>query len=152
MRRMMLVLVSLFVVSSVMAGPPRRYRNNGYVMVQQQQVTYASQEVTKSCSEALDEVNKTRAERGLSPFIHDPLLSKAAFEAAKQRCVRRLTGHLENDFACVPSGTSASSAGCGAWEPGTGWGTCCTYDNYTYAGAAWAIGTDGVRYMHLFVR
>src|SRR5438874_293 len=28
----------------------------------------------------------------------------------------------------------------------------CVYDGYTYAGAAWAAGRDGRRYMHLFVR
>jgi hypothetical protein len=30
--------------------------------------------------------------------------------------------------------------------------SCCVYENYTYAGAAWVSGRDGRRYMHLFVR
>ncbi len=63
-----------------------------------------------------------------------------------------MAGHTANDFAAVPAGTSATSAGCAAWDPGMGWGSCCTYDRYTYAGAAYALGGDGKRYMHLFVR
>jgi len=38
------------------------------------------------------------------------------------------------------------------WPDGWGWGSCCTYERWVYAGAAWCIGPDGQRYMHLFVR
>lgn len=107
---------------------------------------------SSGCAEALDEVNATRAQRGLKPFIHDPELSKAAYAAAQVRAASRNAGHTSNDFSYVPSGSSATSAGCAAWEPSWGWGSCCTYDNYTYAGAAWVMGSDGRRYMHLYVR
>lgn len=103
-------------------------------------------------NQALVEVNRARARRGLRPFRHDPLLTIAAERCAKIRAARRIQGHLPNDFKYLPPGTTAKSAGCGALEPSWGWGTCCTYENYTYAGAAMAWGSDGKRYMHLFVR
>lgn len=103
--------------------------------------------------DALAEVNAVRAQRGLRPYQHDPLLHQAARAAAKQRAARLISGHLpESDFSYVPSGGSATAAGCAAWTPDWGWGACCTYDNYTYAGASWVMGQDGRRYMHLFVR
>ena len=102
--------------------------------------------------DALDEVNAERARRGLRPFARDPSLTQAALACARQRAARRIAGHLPNDFAYLPAGTSATAAGCGALEPSWGWGTCCTYENHTYAGAAWVMGADGKRYMHLFVR
>ncbi|HVL11886.1 MAG TPA: hypothetical protein VM529_04945, partial [Gemmata sp.] len=61
-------------------------------------------------------------------------------------------GHSSNDFAFVPPGTYASSAGCAAYPASYGWMSCCVYDNYTYGGAAFVTGRDGKRYMHLFVR
>lgn len=103
-------------------------------------------------SDALAEVNAARARRGLKPFLHDPQLTQAAQQCAQIRASRRIAGHLANDFAYLPAGATARSAGCGAMEPSWGWGTCCTYENYTYAGAAWVMGSDGKRYMHLFVR
>lgn len=113
-------------------------------------VTTAS--ATAHQDDALAEVNAERAKRGLRPFLPDPLLNQAARMCASIRASKRIEGHLPNDFSYLPSGTSARSAGCGALEPSWGWGTCCTYDNYTYAGAAWVMGADGKRYMHLFVR
>lgn len=104
------------------------------------------------CREALDEVNADRAKHGLSKFQHDPLLSKAAYACAKARAVSHIYGHLPSDFDYLPPGAHATAAGCGALEPSWGWGTCCTHDSYTYAGAAWVMGDDGRRYMHLFVR
>jgi hypothetical protein len=102
--------------------------------------------------DALEEVNAERAKRGLKAFLPDPLLNQAARTCAKLRAQSHIHGHLSSDFDHLPSGGSASAAGCGALEPSWGWGTCCTYDNYTYAGAAWVMGSDGRRYMHLFVR
>ena len=102
--------------------------------------------------DALDEVNATRAARGLRPFVRDDGLTSAAAGCAEFRAARLMAGHTSNDFAAVPAGAYATSAGCAAWEPGMGWGACCTYENYTYAGAAYAMGRDGRRYMHLFVR
>jgi hypothetical protein len=101
--------------------------------------------------DALREVNEVRVRRGLRPFIHDDGLCQAACAAAEYRAARCIAGHC-NDFAFLPQGCSASAAGCAAWPPDMGWGACCTYDNYTHAGAAVAIGPDGQRYMHLFVR
>jgi hypothetical protein len=102
--------------------------------------------------EALDEVNATRARRGLRPFVRDDSLSKAARAAATFRAERLTQGHTPNDFAFVPAGGQATAAGCAAWEPSWGWGSCCTDENWAVAGAAWVLGRDGRRYMHLFVR
>lgn len=102
--------------------------------------------------EALDEVNAARAARGLRPFVRDDGLTAAAKSAARFRAARRLAGHTPNDFAHLPPGANANAAGCAAWPPELGWGSCCCYENWTYAGAAWALGSDGQRYMHLYVR
>lgn len=107
----------------------------------------------KECDDALDEVNALRKSSGLPPFIKDGGLTKAALEAARRRASRLLAGHLpEGDFRCLPDGVHAEAAGCAAWEPSWGWGSCCSHDNYKYAGAAWVMGSDGRRYMHLFCR
>lgn len=102
--------------------------------------------------EALDEVNAVRAQRGLPAFQYDEGLTRAAQACAQFRADRLIQGHTSNDFAFVPAGSFAPAAGCAAWDPSMGWGACCTYDRYTYAGAAYAVGQDGRRYMHLFVR
>jgi hypothetical protein len=102
-------------------------------------------------NDALDEVNAVRAASGLAPFTRDSGLTMAATGAAEFRAANLIAGHTANDFAYLPSGSSATAAGCAAWD-GNDWGSCCTYDNYTYAGAAWKRGSDGRRYMHLFVR
>lgn len=102
--------------------------------------------------DALAEVNEYRAKRGLAPFKHDAALTEAALKAAKQRASRGIHGHLpESDFTCLPAGAHADAAGCGALDDSWGWGTCCMDENYAYAGAAWIRGSDGRRYMHLFV-
>lgn len=103
-------------------------------------------------TDALDEVNAVRAGRGLPAFQRDEALSIAASKAADFRAARNIAGHTSSDFAFVPQGASAGAAGCAAWTPGFGWGSCCTYERWRYAGAAWAMGRDGRRYMHLYVR
>jgi hypothetical protein len=102
--------------------------------------------------DALAEVNATRAKRGLPAFLRDEALTIAAYGAAKYRAEHRIAGHTRNDFEFLPDGAKASAAGCAAWPPGEGWGACCTYGRYRFAGAAWVVGQDGRRYMHLFVR
>lgn len=102
--------------------------------------------------DALDEVNALRAARGLRPFLRDEGLVAAARACAAHRAERRLFGHTSNDFSFLPHGSSASAAGCAAYHASYGWMSCCTYDSYTYAGAAYVTGADGKRYMHLFVR
>jgi len=102
--------------------------------------------------DALAEVNAARAERGLKPFIKDDDLTTGAITVADFRAARLMAGHTRNDFDGLPEGCTAAAAGCAAWEPSWGWCACCTYDNYRYAGAAWAKGRDGRRYMQLFVR
>ena len=102
--------------------------------------------------EALEELNAARAARGLHPYLRDDGLTQAAMACAKHRAERLIQGHSSNDFGFVPSGSSASAAGCAAWEPSLGWGSCCAYEGWTYAGAAWALGSDGRRCMQLFVR
>jgi hypothetical protein len=101
---------------------------------------------------ALAEVNAARAARGLRPFIEDANLTAGAMAAADYRATYRIAGHTFNDFAFLPAGCFCPAAGCAAWAPNSGWGSCCTYENWTYAGAAYAMGTDGRRYMHLFIR
>lgn len=102
--------------------------------------------------DALAEVNAARAARGLKAFIKDDDLTAGAINVADFRAARLMAGHTGNDFSGLPVGSRASAAGCAAWEPSWGWGACCTYENYTYAGAAWAMGMDGRRYMQIFVR
>jgi hypothetical protein len=102
--------------------------------------------------DALDEVNAARAARGLRPFVRCEQLTAGALNVARHRARYYITGHTSNDFAGLPQGCQASAAGCATWEPRLGWGACCTYEQWTYAGAAYAIGRDGRRYMHLFVR
>lgn len=105
-----------------------------------------------SAQQVLDEVNATRATRGLPPFMLDENLARGAMACALYRARNRVEGHTPNDFGFLPPGAHASSAGCAAWPVGMGWGSCCTYDNYRFAGAAFCVGPDGRRYMHLFVR
>lgn len=101
--------------------------------------------------DALDEVNATRKANGLPPFTRDDGLTTAALQCSAYRASRGIEGHV-NDFSFVPAGSSASAAGCAAWPQGMGWGSCCTYENWRHAGAAYCVGSDGRRYMHLFVR
>lgn len=112
----------------------------------------ATSGVARAAQDALDEVNAARAARGLRPFVRDDSLTKGAKNVAEFRAERLIAGHTGNDFAGLPDGALASASGCAAWEPSWGWGACCTYDGYTYAGAAWAMGKDGRRYMQIFVR
>jgi len=100
----------------------------------------------------MDAVNQRRAQRGLPPFVEDPLLSQGAQAAAEYRAQRLMEGHTGNDFQFLPPGAQSHAAGCAAWPPHLGWGSCCSEDRATYAGAGWAMGADGRRYMHLFVR
>src|SRR5438270_1589157 len=95
--------------------------------------------------DALDEVNAVRAARGLRPFIKDDALTAGAINVADFRAERLIAGHTGNDFAGLPAGCWACAGGCAAWEPGMGWGSCCTYENWTYAGAGWSMGRDGRR-------
>ena len=161
--RALTIVMLLVVVGTAQAGPIRRYRQYRYappapsqstVQVRDASVVRPVSDATlpKSVDDALDEVNAERAKRGLRPFLPDPLLNEAARSCAKIRATKQIEAHLDSDFHYLPAGASATAAGCGALEPSWGWGTCCTYDNYTYAGAAWVMGADGKRYMHLFVR
>ena len=167
MRFQMIVVLMIVVAvmeAAVQAGPLRRQRQNRIVAAAPSEAAVQAHDVssvrptesnsmlTKSVNDALAEVNDKRARRGLRPFLSDRLLNEAARTCAEIRATKRIEGHLASDFEYLPAGASAAAAGCGALEPSWGWGTCCTYDNYTYAGAAWVMGTDGKRYMHLFVR
>lgn len=164
--RFLLICALLVVAAPATADAAwfRRYQrsSNGYTAPQTSTVQYQQYSPTSQTQayavpgtgsqDALAEVNAERARRGLRPFQPDPLLNQAAQTCAQIRASRRIAGHLPNDFSYLPAGATATSAGCGAMEPSWGWGTCCAYENYTYAGAAWAMGSDGKRYMHLFVR
>jgi hypothetical protein len=102
-------------------------------------------------ADALAEVNAKRAARGLRPFVRDEALTVAAGACAAFRAANRIFGHTVDDFRFLAAGVRAHAAGCAAWPAHMGWGACCTYENYTHAGAAFAVGADGKRYMHLFV-
>jgi hypothetical protein len=168
MRSLATLLVALFVLVSTASADKwsrkaqrQQRQNQGWTVVESPTVStapvvtpatpYTGKDAGKD--DALDEVNAERAKRGLRAFLPDPLLNKAALACAKQRAARFIHGHLpESDFSYLPANGQASSAGCGALEPSWGWGTCCYLENYTYAGAAWVMGSDGRRYMHIFVR
>jgi uncharacterized protein YkwD len=97
-------------------------------------------------------VNAQRAARGLRPYVRDDGLTQAAMSCAAFRAERGMFGHTSNDFAFLPAGSTAASAGCAAYPASQGWMSCCVHENYTYAGAAYVTGRDGRRYMQLFVR
>ena len=102
--------------------------------------------------DALDKVNQVRAERGLHPFKRAADLTIAARDCCRYRMAHHISFHTSNDFRFVPAGSSASAAGCACWPLGSGWGACCTYEDWREAGAWWSKGDDGRQYMHLFVR
>ena len=107
----------------------------------------------RAAEDALDEVNAKRAAYGLPPFIYDEGLTQAAMGCADYRAYYLMTDHTSNDFAFIPQWSyRARAAGCAAWPAHLGWGSCCTLENWRYAGAAYTIGRDGRRYMSLFVR
>ncbi len=99
---------------------------------------------------AFEQLNAQRAARGLPPYVKDEGLMKAAKAAADFRAANHIEGHTSNDFAFL-NGASSNCAGCAAWAPGE-FGACAAYDSYTYAGAAWTRGSDGLMYCHLFCR
>lgn len=106
---------------------------------------------TFAADDGLDEVNAARAARGLKPFIRNDALTAGAKACADFRAASRIQVHTSNDFAFAPAGANVSATGCAAWPVSLGWGACCTFDNYTHAGAGIAYGPDGLRYMSLFV-
>lgn len=101
-------------------------------------------------TECLDEVNEFRATKKLPAFKYDSALGAAALNIALKRAKAHLEGHTKNDFAGLPSSARAEAAGCAMWKPGTGWGSCCSDEIWTYAGAAYCINDD-MRFMDLFV-
>src|SRR5579864_374468 len=99
--------------------------------------------------DALDAVNATRAAVGLQPFAKDPSLQQAAEGAALARAESGISGHVD-DFSYPPPGSTAAAAGAGCSD-GRTWSTCCTFDQYHRAGAAWRKGKDNRFYCHIFV-
>lgn len=106
------------------------------------------------CRDALDEVNAWRARHGLRPFAHDVDLTAAAYGAAKWRAEHLWFWHVPGgDYKFLPPGCPLAISGCAAYPPRDGWLSCCMDDvQYKVAGAAWVMGRDGRRFMHLFVR
>jgi hypothetical protein len=111
-----------------------------------------------AAQDGLDTVNRQRASKGLKPFIRDEAMSQGAAKIADYRAANLISGHVRGnrgDFAFLPPGARATAGGAGAWPMDIvnilHWGTCCSDENWTYAGAASAMGRDGKLYMHLFV-
>ena len=162
------ILTLLLVVSPTWAGPNRPHPTgdepgNPWQWTEEEggywwkwKLPQAGAVVTSPGEETpMAAVNARRARTGLPPFVEDPLLSQAAQAAAEYRAANLIEGHVgggTGDFSFLPSGAVARAAGCAAWPPHLGWGSCCMEDRCTYAGAGWAMGRDGRRYMHLFVR
>jgi uncharacterized protein YkwD len=114
---------------------------------------YAGPPVDSSASvDALDMVNQQRAQRGLRPYLRDDGLLTAARGAAEYRAARRMFGHTPNDFGYLPSGTTAACTGCAGNEPSWGFMACALYENWTYCGAAYVMGSDGRMYCHAYYR
>jgi hypothetical protein len=156
MRTFLSVLALLAVVLPAQA---RRHSGSfvmpapSWVNVNTAPVAYATpQTADGSAADALAKVNALRAARGLAPYMHDPQLHEAAKSCAAFRARNRIAGHTSSDFAFLPAGSSATAAGCAAWPNGSGFGSCCVYDGYRYAGAATVLGADGIEYHHIFVR
>ena len=157
MRLILSALVVLLLVPDMQAGGRRRQRQYVQQVAAQPMHMVPGPYAGKDSSEtnALAELNAARAKYNLKPYLPDPGLTQAANTCAERRASRLIAGHLpEGDLStCVPSGVHAEAAGAAAWEPSSGWGSCCTYaTEFTYAGAAWRMGRDGRRYMSLFVR
>lgn len=103
----------------------------------------------------LAQVNARRAARGLRPYIADPGLTEAATAAVQYRARLRIRGHVQGgmgDFRFLPAGVEARAAGADWYGATEEFATCAMTDNYTYAGAASAVGPDGQWYHQLFVR
>lgn len=115
-------------------------------------VIFAAGLVRAEAIDALDAANAARAARGLPPFIRDPNLTAGAIQAANFRAARLMAGHTANDFQALPPGTHADAAGCAGNDPSWGFMACALYEPWTYAGAAWAMGSNGKLFCHLFVR
>ena len=143
-RRMVMRFCFLLLAVPVMAQAPLPERNPG--------LPPGVAPTGATAEDVLAEVNALRAQRGMRPYILDTGLTEGALRCAITRAQQHQAGHTSNDFAYLPPGVRASAGGCAAWPVGQGWGSCCIWENATYAGAAYCIGTDGKRYMHLFVR
>lgn len=104
--------------------------------------------------DAMMELNRIRASKGLRPFIRDEGLTRGAMSAAKFRADRLIKGHTRpagSDFGFLPRGVSADATGAGGCAPFWGFMACCDDENWRFAGAATCKGADGRLYHHLFV-
>lgn len=153
-----LAALTIFPYGSAQADPPeikallaQRDQLDAKIQALQIKASPTAALLTPGAQEALDEVNAWRAARGLPAFIYDEGLTKAAASCALARAQALRFGHTDNDFASLPAGVQADAFGCAAYA-GTGWLSCCMEDSYSHAGAAFVVGADGKRYMHLAVR
>ena len=102
--------------------------------------------------DGLEEVNRLRRAHGVAEFERDLELNNAAIKLSLHRAKHLIAGHSDDDFGFLWDRKSADASGVGAAKDEWGWCTCCMLDKYRYAGAAWARGRDGQRYMSIFVR
>lgn len=103
--------------------------------------------------EALDECNLQRQHFGLPPLIRDPELMRAAQRKAEWKAAHHVTSQYGYDGHEGQTPPDDCIEGCGALTPFWGWGTCETTLTGSWpAGAGLAMGTDGRRYMVLWIR
>ena len=115
----------------------------------------ASPKAIAPATDPLSQVNARRAAAGLRPYVQDPGLTRAAQAAVQYRARLRIRGHVQSgmgDFQFLPTGATAAAAGADWYGATAEFATCAMTDNYTFAGAASAVGPDGEWYHQLFVR
>lgn len=154
MRFMLVLLTALTLAASAYAGPRRGWRSSTNVdseLASRGSVSWSVPE-TITYTDALDELNARRQVRGLRPYLRDETMTLAAARCALVRAHYRIRGHLLDEYSTPWTG-GARSTGCAGNEVRHGF-MACNDDatQYTYAGAAYVVGSDGRLYCHLFVR
>ncbi len=109
----------------------------------------------QTVANALNEVNRVRAERGLYPLQPNVALQAAAESESTIRASRRITGHLRN--GCSP-GVAEGVGWSGGSDPyGQRFVTCFHAPRdytrrYRYAGAAVAVSPRGQSFYTLILK
>ena len=152
--RFLLTVLALSLIIPEASALGRRRRAEP-VYCQPQSYSPVSTASPGPATDALDELNRLRAMRGLYPLIRDDGLTQGALSCATYRAQHGIRGHVTGglgDFAFIKVG-SASVGGCSAVEAEWGFLACEQYTRqYRYAGAASVVGPGGIVYNHLFLK